>query len=133
MKTKRSQRADATHCVHAGEERHGEKAPLTTPIVQTSVFVMPGIDELRRYTEGKSDAYLYTRYGNPTTRAAEGKIAALEGGQDCVVTASGQAATLLTALACCRSGDEVISMLDVYGGTLKLFEQVLPRFGISSR
>jgi len=134
MKTKRNERSDATHCVHAGEERHGEKAPLTTPIVQTSVFVMPGIDELRRYAEGKSDAYLYTRYGNPTTRAAELKLAALEGGDeldlDCVVTGSGQTASLITALTACRAGDEVVSMLDIYGGTLKLFDAVLPRFGI---
>ena len=134
MKTKRNQRADATHCVHAGEERHGEKAPLTTPIVQTSVFVMPGIDELRRYAEGKSDAYLYTRYGNPTTRAAELKLAALEGGDeldlDCVVTGSGQTASLITVLTACQAGDEVVSMLDIYGGTLKLFDAVLPRFGI---
>src|SRR5436305_11104979 len=113
--------ADSTLCVHAGEDRHKCNAPLTTEIAQTAVFGLSGFDELRRYAEGKSDAYLYTRYGNPTTRAAEEKIAALEGGQECVVTASGQAATLITALACCRSGDEVISMLDVYGGTLKLF------------
>ncbi len=123
-------RADATHCVHAGEERHGQKAPITTPIAQTSVFVLPGTDELRRYAEGRSDAYLYTRYGNPTTRAAEEKIAALEGAEDCVVTASGMAAELITVLSVCRAGDEIVSMLDIYGGTLHLFEDVLPRFGI---
>src|SRR5436309_12114290 len=134
MKTKPNRLADATRCVHAGEERHGQSAPLTTPIVQTSVFVMPGIDELRRYAEGKSDAYLYTRYGNPTTRAAELKLAALEGGGsnavdlDCIVTGSGQTASLITALTACQAGDEIVSMLDIYGGSLKLFDAVLPRF-----
>src|SRR5438270_4620856 len=117
MKSKHNRLADATRCVHAGEERHGQKAPLTTPIVQTSVFVMPGIHELRRYAEGKSDAYLYTRYGNPTTRAAELKLDALEGNGsdgldlDCIVTGSGQTATLIPALTTCQAGDEIDSIL----------------------
>lgn len=134
MKDKKSGKpsplADSTLCIHAGEDRHGRKAPLTTEIAQTSVFAMPSVEELRRYAEGKSDAYIYTRYGNPTTSAAEAKIAALEGGEGCVITASGQAATLITILTICRAGDEIVSMLDVYGGTFKLFEDVFPRLGI---
>jgi cystathionine beta-lyase/cystathionine gamma-synthase len=122
--------ADATHCVHAGEERHGTNASLTTDIAQTSVFVMPSLDELRRYAEGKSQAYMYSRYGNPTTTVAEQKIAALEGAEACVVTASGMAAELATLMAVCESGDEIVSMLDLYGGTTKLLQNVLPRFGI---
>ena len=125
--------ADATHCVHAGEERHGTNASLTTDIAQTSVFVMPSLDELRRYAEGKSQAYMYSRYGNPTTTVAEQKIAALEGAEACVVTASGMAAELATLMAVCESGDEIVSMLDLYGGTTKLFQTVLPRFGIRTR
>src|SRR5262249_12060929 len=85
---------------------------------------------MRRFAEGKSDAYFYTRYGNPTIRAAEEKLAALEGGEDCVVTSSGMGATLAVVLGLCSAGDEIVSMLDIYGGTLKLFEQVLPRLGI---
>ncbi|MGH9579752.1 MAG: trans-sulfuration enzyme family protein, partial [Terriglobales bacterium] len=111
----------------------GQKAPLTTEIAQTSVFVMPDTRELRRYVEGKSDAYLYTRYANPTIAAAERKLAALEGGQECVITASGMAAVMSTALSVCRAGDEIVSMLDIYGGTLKLFEEMLGRFGVRTR
>src|SRR6266545_3742741 len=114
--------ADATFCVHAGEERHGTNSGLSTPIAQTSVFVMPSLDELRRYAEGKSQAYMYSRYGNPTTTVAEQKIAALEGAEACVVTASGMAAELATLMAVCESGDEIVSMLDLYGGTTKLFQ-----------
>ncbi len=106
---------------------------LTTDIAQTSVFVLPGVDELRRLAAGKSSAYMYTRYANPTTRAAEEKIAALEGGEDCLVTASGMAAEFAAVLAACRASDEVVSMLDIYGGTLKLFQNVLPRMGITTR
>ncbi len=133
MKKPGDQRADATRCVHAGEERHGQAAPLTTPIAQASVFVLPGVDELRRYAEGDRELYLYSRYGNPTITAAEQKIAALEGAEAAVVTSSGMAAETIAALAACEAGDEIVSMLDVYGGTVKLFEHVLARCGIKTR
>ena len=125
--------ADATHCVHAGEDRHGQSAPLTTPIAQTSVFVIPSLDELRRYAEGDRDFYLYSRYGNPTVKAAEDKIAALEGADAAMITSSGMSATFIAALAACKAGDEIVSMLDIYGGTLKQFENVLSGCGIKTR
>ena len=129
----KSGRGDATHCVHAGEERHGRKGPITTEITQTAVFVLPKLEDLKRISEKKEAGYIYTRYANPTTAAAEEKIAALEGADGCVVTASGMAAILITFLTLCSAGDEVVSMLDVYGGTLKLLRKVLPRFGIAAR
>ncbi len=124
--------ADATKCVHAGEDRHGESAPLTTPITQTSVFVVPGLAELRRYAAGDRDLYLYARYSTPTVKAAEDKIAALEGAEAAVITSSGMSAILVAALATCKAGDEIVSMLDIYGGTLKQFENVLSRCGIKT-
>lgn len=129
---KRVQREDDTLCVHAGEERHGKNAPITTDVVHSAVFVVD-VEELRNIAAHKSSAYMYTRFGNPTTRAAEEKIAALEGAEDCVVTASGMAAILSTVLAVCKAGDEIVSMLDIYGGTLKLFESVFERFGVKTR
>jgi cystathionine beta-lyase/cystathionine gamma-synthase len=132
-KAKTPFKADATLCIHAGEDRHGQAAPLTTPIVQTAVFVVPGVEGLRRYAEGDSGMYLYSRYGNPTVAAVEEKIAALEGAEAAVATSSGMAAELIAVLAACQAGDEIVSMLDVYGGTVKLFEQVLPRCGIKTR
>src|SRR5215470_1807241 len=73
MKTKVEQDAassairqsDATKCVHAGEDRHGKAAPITTEIAQTSVFVLPSVEELRKINEGTSSAFMYTRYANP--------------------------------------------------------------------
>ncbi|MBZ5648297.1 MAG: aminotransferase class I/II-fold pyridoxal phosphate-dependent enzyme [Acidobacteriia bacterium] len=125
-------RADATHCVHAGEERHGRRASLTTDIAQTSVFTFPKLDDLRQYSMGKVKGFMYTRYGNPTVAAAEKKIAALEGAESCVVTASGMAAQMIVMLTLLRAGDELVSMLDVYGGTIKLFENILARFNVKS-
>src|ERR1035437_2548173 len=124
----------ATDCIHAGEELHGRgNVPLTTPIAQTSVFVLEKFADLRRYAEGKSQEFVYSRYANPTVAAAEQKIAALEGAEDCVVTASGMAAFLCATLAFCQGGDEIVAPLDIYGGTLKLMETVLTRCGIKSR
>ncbi len=133
MKKHTNQRADATRCVHSGEERHGQAVPLTTPIAQTSVFVVPGMEGLRRYAEGDRELYLYSRYGNPTVAAAEQKIAELEGAEAAVITSSGMAAETVAALVTCQAGDEIVSMLDIYGGTVKLFEQVLARCGIKTR
>ncbi|MGA3127211.1 MAG: aminotransferase class I/II-fold pyridoxal phosphate-dependent enzyme [Candidatus Korobacteraceae bacterium] len=131
--SKRPPQSDATLSVHAGEDRHGRNAPLTTEIQQTAVFALRNTEQLRRYAAGDPGVFLYTRYGNPTLRAAEEKIAALEQGEDCILTASGLAAELATALTLCKSGDEIVSMLDIYGGTRKLFSSLLGRCGIATR
>lgn len=130
---RKSPRNDSTLCVHAGEERHGRNTPLTTEIAQAAVFVLRDTEELAKYAAGKSKAYLYARYANPTVATAEHKLAALEGGEACVITASGMAAEMASVLAVCKAGDEVVSMLDIYGGTIKLFQEVLPRCGIKVR
>jgi cystathionine beta-lyase/cystathionine gamma-synthase len=122
---------DATRCVHAGEERDGN-VPLAVPVVQTSVFKLGSLDELRRLNSG-APGYIYSRYANPTTRVAEEKIAALEGAEDCVVTSSGMAAAMAILLATCSAGDEIVAMQDLYGGTVKLFEKVFSRFGVTTR
>ena len=124
----------ATLCVHAGEERSEDAQgvrprPLTPEIVQTSVFEL-SIEDLKRQAAGEA-VYMYTRYANPTTRVAEEKIAALEGAEDCLITASGQAATLAAILATCSAGDNIVTMLDVYGGTLKLLGSVFERYGVT--
>lgn len=126
-------RAEGTLCVHAGEERQRLAGSLTTDIAQTSVFVMPEVAEMRRYAEGDSKAFLYSRYGNPTVQVVEKKLAQLEGAEACVATSSGMAAILSLILSTCKAGDEVLSMLDLYGGTLHLFQNTLPRFGITTR
>jgi cystathionine beta-lyase/cystathionine gamma-synthase len=129
---KRTAREDDTLCIHAGEERHGN-CSIATDVVHSAVFVLDGVEELHKIKDKKSSAYMYTRFGNPTTRAAEEKSAALEGAEDCVVTASGMAAEMCAVLAVCKAGDEIVSMLDVYGGTLSLFERVFEKFGVKTR
>ena len=120
----------ATVGVHAGELKHGLNAPVTTPVVLTSNFTFADTTEMKRWAEGKSKAYIYTRYGNPTLAVAEAKIAELEGGEAALVTASGSAAISSTLLSLLQSGDELIASRQLYGGSYRLMRDVLPRFGI---
>jgi len=127
---KKERRALATQCIHAGEERHGQSASINTDIAQSSVFVLPNVKALKHANANRSSTYTYSRYANPTVHAAEQKIAALEGGGECVATSSGLAAILAGVLAVCSAGDEIVSMLDIYGGTLRMFDVILKKLGI---
>jgi methionine-gamma-lyase len=85
---------------------------------------------MKRWAEGKSKAYIYTRYGNPTLTVAETKIAALEHTEAAVVAASGMAAISSALLASLSAGDELIATRQLYGGSYRLMRDVLPRMGI---
>src|ERR1700737_3106956 len=119
------QRADATRAVHSGEWKHGRNAPVTTPIVRTSNFIFADTAEMKSWAEGKSKAYIYTRYGNPTLAVAEEKIADMENGEAGLVTASGMAAISSALLTVLKSGDEVIATRQLYGGSFRLFRDTL--------
>lgn len=122
----------ATRAIHAGEPvRHGVDVPVTAQIVRSSTFTFSSTAEIKKWAEGKSHAYIYSRYGNPTLAVAEGKIAALEGAEAAVVTSSGMAAISHTLLSLLSEGDEMISTSQVYGGTYRLQRDVLSRLGIA--
>jgi methionine-gamma-lyase len=133
MKKPAQRWGDSTQAIHGGEDRHGVGAPVATPIARTSTFTFSSTAEMKRWAEGKSSAYIYTRYGNPTLAVAEAKLAALEGGEAAVVTASGMAAISSALLAVLKSGDEVISTRQLYGGTYRLMRDTFPRLGIGVR
>jgi methionine-gamma-lyase len=124
---------DATLAIHAGEERVHVGAPVGTPVSRTANFTFASTEEMKRWAEGKSPAYIYTRYGNPTLTLAEQKLAALEGAEAAVVTASGSAAISSTLLALLRAGDELIATRQLYGGSYRLLRDILPRYGIVVR
>jgi methionine-gamma-lyase len=124
---------DATRAIHVGEEKHGVGAPVGTPIARTSTFTFSSTAEMKRWAEGRSRAYIYTRYGNPTLAVAEAKLAQLEHGEAAVVTASGMAAISSALLAVLESGDELIATHQLYGGSYRLMRDVLPRLGIRVR
>src|ERR1700674_3392087 len=120
-----------TRSVHAGEpNKHGVGAPVGPNICRTSTFTFSSTEEMKLWAEGKSKAYIYTRYGNPTLTVAQGKIAALEGAEAAVVTASGMAAISSALLGALKCGDELISTAQLYGGTYRLMRDVFTDLGI---
>ena len=123
-----------TQAIHGGEPvRHGVNGPVATEIVRSSTFTFSSSEEMKQWAAGKNKAYIYTRYGNPTLAVAESKIAALEGAEAAVVAASGMAAISSALLAALKSGDELISTAQTYGGTYRLMRDVFPDFGITVR
>jgi cystathionine beta-lyase/cystathionine gamma-synthase len=123
----------ATELIHRAEGGSHDAEPLTTPIYETTTFVFDNAAEVRQYNEGKSAKFLYSRYANPTVRAVEEKIAILEGADSALVLSSGQAATVTALMALAKSGDEIVCSSAIYGGTLHLLADLMPKFGLRTR
>jgi methionine-gamma-lyase len=122
--------SDSTLAIHAGEEKFGVAGPVGTAIARTSTFTFADTEQMKQWAEGKGSHFIYTRYGNPTLAVAEKKIAALEGAEDALVTASGMAAISSALLGVLQAGDELIATLSLYGGTYRLMRDIFPRMGI---
>lgn len=127
----------STRAVHGGERcKGGLKAratldALATPIVQTATFTFRNTAEIVGYNEGNYPSFEYGRYGNPTVRAAEEKIMALEGADDCVVSASGMNAVTTMLLALVDTNGHVVTTTDCYRRTRQFVTTVLPKMGVS--
>jgi O-succinylhomoserine sulfhydrylase len=98
----------------------------------TSSFVFDSAAQAARRFSGEEPGYVYSRFSNPTVRMFEQRLAALEGGQECLATASGMAAILLLCLAHLKAGDHVLCGANVFGATVQLFSSQLARFGIET-
>lgn len=110
-----------TLCVHVGVEKDSTFNSCITPIYPTSTFRWEGI--------GQTKGYDYTRSGNPTRRALEESLAALEGGIDCRATCTGMSA-ITAVMHFFQPGDHIIAGHDIYGGTYRLFEAVFSKMGL---
>jgi cystathionine gamma-synthase len=120
----------STTAVHGGEPRPKPANSLATPIVQTATYSFANTQELVDHFEGKIDRVEYGRYGNPTQRIAEAKLAALEGAGDCLLFASGMAAMTTALFAILSRGTHVVVTDDSYRRTRQFLNQTLSRFGI---
>ena len=129
--TRRSGGGDSTLSVHGGEEREKLDGSLTNPIAQTSTFVFADLDEFEALKAGEKSGFEYGRYGNPTVRAAERKLAALDKAEDALLFSSGMSAIFTVLMAMLRSGQHLVAMKDCYRRTVQLCE-VLAKFGIES-
>lgn len=122
----------STVCVHGGEQLDVQGG-IHAPLYNHSTFGFPSTGALLDVVEGRAQGNLYTRYGlNPTIRSVERKLALLEGGEAALVFSSGMAAEASTILANCRSGDHIVCIGDVYGGTFELLDSNLPNLGITT-
>ncbi len=107
---------------------YGNK-PMVTPIVNAVNYEYRDFEVLRKITDGEIDGYTYHRDDNPTVRAVEQKIAALEGAEDCIVCTSGMAACTLVYLTYLKAGDNLILFHDTYGAHYKV-SLILERLGV---
>lgn len=120
-----------TLAIRAGQTRssEGEHAEAIYP---TSSYVFANAAEAAARFSGDQTGNVYSRYTNPTVRMFEERIAALEGAEQAVATASGMAAILSLAMATLKSGDHVICSRDVFGTTTNLFSKQLSKFGVDT-
>ncbi|HYP00199.1 MAG TPA: aminotransferase class I/II-fold pyridoxal phosphate-dependent enzyme [Pyrinomonadaceae bacterium] len=118
-----------TKAVHASREHNATRA-VASPIWQTSTFSADSSEHFAALAASARPAEYYTRYGNPTHREAEATLAALEGGEAALVTASGMGAIFAAVMCNLRAGDHAVVQRNLYAGTSTLIEELLPRWGI---
>ena len=120
-----------TLAVRAGQVRTAE-GEHSEPIFPTSSYVFPSAAEAAARFSGESQGNIYSRFTNPTVRTFEHRLAALEGGDSCVATASGMSAILSTCIALLKTGDHVVSSRSIFGTTVVLFNKYLQPFGVDT-
>jgi len=120
-----------TRAVRAGTVR-SQFNEHSEALFLTSSFVFDSAEQAARRFAGQEEGYVYSRFSNPTVRMFEQRLAELEGGQDCLATASGMSAILTLCLAHLKAGDHVVCGSNVFGATVQLFSNVLARFGIEA-
>jgi cystathionine gamma-synthase len=125
--------ADSTGAVHAGTEGERTHHTLAPSIAQTATYTFENTAALERYMRGEDpdpEREEYGRYGNPTVRELERRVAALEGAEDGVAFSSGMAAMTTAILASVKAGEHVVLFRDCYRRIRQLVTTVLPRIGI---
>lgn len=120
-----------TLAVRAGQVRTPE-GEHSEPIFPTSSYVFPTAAEAAARFKGESKGNIYSRFTNPTVRTFEQRLAALEGGDSCVATASGMSAILSTCVSLLKTGDHVVSSRSIFGTTVVLFNKYLQPFGVET-
>ena len=120
-----------TRAVRAGQVRTAE-GEHAEPIFMTSSYVFASAEEAAARFSGEQPGNVYSRYTNPTVRTFEDRIAALEGAEMGVATASGMAAILSTCIALLQSGDHIVCSRSVFGTTTVLLNKYLAKLGIST-
>lgn len=115
-----------------GEDREQYFNAVSPPIIQTSNFTFKKVDDLYHAFEDEMSCYLYSRGLNPTVEILRKKLAALDGAEDCLVFNSGASAIFAGILANVKAGDHIVSVRLPYTWAQRMFDVVLPRFGVTT-
>jgi cystathionine beta-lyase/cystathionine gamma-synthase len=115
-----------------GEERQNYFNAIAPPIIQTSNFAFKKVDDLGKAFEDEMAGYLYSKGINPTVDILRKKLAALDGAEDCLVFNCGSAAIFAGILANVKSGDHIVSINNPYTWAQRMFDVILPRFGVAT-
>src|SRR6201996_2907459 len=115
-----------------GEDREQYFNAIAPPIIQTSNFKVNKVDELRALFEDEYSTWLYSRGLNPTVEILRRKLAALDGAEESLVFNSGAAAIFAAVLANVKQGDHIVSVDKPYTWAQRMFDVILPRFGVTT-
>lgn len=129
---RRTPPALSTRAIH-GPDHRPYRGPVAPPIIQTSTYRFADSRDAVLYAQGDPDVYVYTRYHNPTVRDAQTRLAHMMGAGAAVLFSSGMAAITAALLAAAKAGEEILTTPALYGGTYRLFRDILPRHGIRIR
>ncbi|MGN6640433.1 MAG: trans-sulfuration enzyme family protein [Mucilaginibacter sp.] len=115
-----------------GEERENYFNAVAPPIIQTSNFAFKTVGELRNALNDEFEVNLYSRGNNPTLNILRKKLAALDGAEDALVFGSGVAAISIPVISLLQKGDHVVCVENPYSWTIKLFKDLMPKFGVTT-
>lgn len=122
-----------TLCLHAGAQPDPTTMSRGVPVYRTSSYVFRDTEHAANLFGLKELGNIYTRLMNPTNDVLEQRMAALEGGVGALTIASGTSAIFYTVINICQAGDEIVSANNLYGGTYTMFNDILPKHGITCR
>lgn len=121
----------STRAVRAGQVRTNEQEQ-SEPLFLSSSFTFESAAQAAARFSGEEEGNIYSRFSNPTVRTFERRLAALEGGEACIGTASGMSAIMSLCMTVLSSGDHVVCSSGVFGTTTSLFSRILPKFGVEA-
>jgi len=121
----------ATQSVRAGQVR-SQFNEHSEALFLTSSFVFDSAAQAAARFSGSEEGMVYSRFTNPTVQMFQERLAALEGAETCVATASGMSAILTAAMSHLKSGDHIVCSKAVFGATIQLFSTILARFGVET-
>jgi O-succinylhomoserine sulfhydrylase len=120
-----------TLAIRTGQER-SQFGEHSEAMYLSSSFVTPNAAQAAALFAGDIDGFIYSRFTNPTVKLFQDRLAALEGAESCIATASGMSAILALAMALLQSGDHIVAARGIFGASQTLFGTLLPKFGVTT-